>query len=31
MSLAIYVVGSALAGLSKNAGMLIAFRAVQGV
>ena len=31
VSLAIYVVGSALAGLSQNAGMLIAFRAVQGV
>ena len=31
VSLAIYVVGSALAGLSQNAGMLIAFRALQGV
>jgi EmrB/QacA subfamily drug resistance transporter len=31
LSLAIYVVGSALAGLAQNAGMLIAFRAVQGV
>ena len=31
LSLTIYVIGSALAGLSKNAGMLIAFRAVQGV
>ena len=31
LSLTIYVIGSALAGLSQNAGMLIAFRAVQGV
>jgi EmrB/QacA subfamily drug resistance transporter len=31
LSLTIYVAGSALAGLSQNAGMLIAFRAVQGV
>ena len=31
LSLTIYVIGSALAGLSQNAGMLITFRAVQGV
>ncbi|MER5941221.1 MFS transporter [Streptomyces sp. NPDC001928] len=31
LSLVIFVAGSALAGLSQNAGMLIAFRAVQGV
>ena len=31
LSLTIYVIGSALAGLSQNAGMLIAFRAVPGV
>src|SRR3954470_6405991 len=31
LSLSIYVVGAALAGLSQNAGTLIAFRAVQGV
>ncbi|MCF1595568.1 MFS transporter [Streptomyces muensis] len=31
LALVIFVAGSALAGLSQNAGMLIAFRAVQGI
>src|ERR1041385_4876664 len=30
-ALVVFVLGSAAAGLSQNAGMLIAFRAVQGV
>ncbi|MFE6177821.1 MFS transporter [Streptomyces sp. NPDC056464] len=31
LALVIFVAGSALAGLSQNSGMLIAFRAVQGI
>ncbi|MET9830875.1 MFS transporter [Streptomyces sp. NPDC006385] len=31
LALVVFVAGSALAGLSQNAGMLIAFRAVQGI
>src|SRR4051794_36494169 len=31
LALTIFVLGSALAGLAQNAGMLIAFRAVQGI